>query len=81
MAETSSDTIKILTLLNVSQAKPTKRVRESSRDWFKLAKKANLSTSVKPKQSTKVVDVDAIIEDQVAEEEEEEEDGMSSSSI
>ena len=32
--------VKLLTLINVAQARPTKRQRTSSRDWFAISKKA-----------------------------------------
>jgi hypothetical protein len=36
-----SPSTKLLTLINVAQARPTKRARSTGRDWYALAKKAN----------------------------------------
>lgn len=77
----SSDTIKILTLLNVAQAKPMKRKRESARDWFQLAKNAkksassSLSHTASSAGATQEIDMDAVTERENEDEQEEKDDG------
>lgn len=74
-----SETIKLLTLLNVAQAKPVKRKRSTARDWFQLAKKVKPidSSQTIPSKRNKLAQTEAEMDEATEIMEEEEEEGES----
>lgn len=55
-----SDSLKLLTLLNVAQAKPAKRPRPSARDWHAEAKKAAKKHAPAPAATDAAVELDTL---------------------